>query len=191
MDQAVPLWRPVQQEHGGQTLPVTRARGIHFTGREGRWGQACGHGCRYRLGREPRLEFAQRPRGSTERTRCSIAQAVWYELTSSARCRLCAEMPSFWVANSQQAVNHAGPPGSSAPNGAEPSEAHTPNPHAGQISAGEARRREARSLNLDRYTYPHLGSHGRHLVADRQSYLSRAFREGPKVPKPSDLDPSE
>src|SRR6266571_8143159 len=25
---------------------------------------------------------------------------------SSDRCRLCAEMPSFWVANSQQAVNH-------------------------------------------------------------------------------------
>ncbi len=45
-------------------------------------------------------------RTSTERSRCSIAQAVWYELISSARCRLCAEMPSFWVAKSQPAVNH-------------------------------------------------------------------------------------
>src|SRR5438132_702857 len=42
---------------------------------------------------------------STERSRCSIAHAVWYELISSARCRLCAETPSFWVANSQHAMN--------------------------------------------------------------------------------------
>ena len=44
-------------------------------------------------------------RTSTERSRCSIAHAVWYELISSARCRLWAEMPSFWVAKSHDAMN--------------------------------------------------------------------------------------
>ena len=45
-------------------------------------------------------------RTSTDRSRCSIAHAVGYEPISSDRCRLCAEMPSFCVANSQHAVNH-------------------------------------------------------------------------------------
>ena len=45
-------------------------------------------------------------RTSTDRSRCSIAHAVGYEPISSDRCRLCAEMPSFCAANSQQAVNH-------------------------------------------------------------------------------------
>ncbi len=45
-------------------------------------------------------------RTSTERSLCSIAHAVWYEPNSSERCRLRAETPSFWVANSQQALNH-------------------------------------------------------------------------------------
>ena len=45
-------------------------------------------------------------RTSTERSRCSIAHAVWYEPISSARCRLSAEIPSFCAANIQQAVNH-------------------------------------------------------------------------------------
>jgi hypothetical protein len=43
---------------------------------------------------------------STERSRCSIAHAVWYEPISRARWRLWADTPSFWVANSQAAVNH-------------------------------------------------------------------------------------
>ena len=66
-------------------------------------------------------------RTSTDRSRCSIAHAVWYEPISSDRCRLCAEIPSLAVANSQQAVEphrqrragpvedrprrHRGPPG--------------------------------------------------------------------------------
>ena len=42
----------------------------------------------------------------TERNRCSIAQAVWYEPISSTRFKLNAEIPSLPVANSQHAVNH-------------------------------------------------------------------------------------
>ena len=52
---------------------------------------------------------ASRPRPgrtSADRSRCSIAQAVWYEPISSDRCRYWAEMPSLAVANSQQAWNH-------------------------------------------------------------------------------------
>jgi hypothetical protein len=45
-------------------------------------------------------------RTRTARSRCSIAQAVWYETFSSVRCRLRAETPSLLVANSQQALNH-------------------------------------------------------------------------------------
>jgi hypothetical protein len=44
-------------------------------------------------------------RTSTERKRCSIAQAVWEEPISRERCRLSAEMPSLAAANCQQAVN--------------------------------------------------------------------------------------
>src|SRR5450759_2147681 len=45
-------------------------------------------------------------RTRTARSRCSIAQAVWYEPISRVRCRLRAETPSLLVANSQQALNH-------------------------------------------------------------------------------------
>jgi hypothetical protein len=45
-------------------------------------------------------------RTSTERNRCSIAQAVWYEPISSVRLRLSAAIPSLPLANSQQALNH-------------------------------------------------------------------------------------
>jgi len=44
-------------------------------------------------------------RTSTERSRWSIAHAVWLEPISSARLSDSAEIPSFWEANSQQAVN--------------------------------------------------------------------------------------
>ena len=43
-------------------------------------------------------------RTSADRSRCSIAQAVWYEPISSDRCRYWAEIPSLAVANSQQAA---------------------------------------------------------------------------------------
>jgi len=42
---------------------------------------------------------------STERNRCSIGPAVWYELISSARWRLSADTPSFWFANNQQTTS--------------------------------------------------------------------------------------
>jgi hypothetical protein len=44
-------------------------------------------------------------RTSADRSRCSIAHAVWYEPISRARCRCWAEIPSLAVANSQQAWN--------------------------------------------------------------------------------------
>ena len=34
-----------------------------------------------------------------------MAHAVWWEPISSERWRLCAETPSFWVANSHVAMN--------------------------------------------------------------------------------------
>lgn len=43
---------------------------------------------------------------STDLNRCSIAHAVWYEPISRVRWRLSADTPSFWVANSQHAMNH-------------------------------------------------------------------------------------
>ena len=45
-------------------------------------------------------------RTSTERSRCSIAHAVWYEPISNARWTLNADTPSFCAANIQQTVNH-------------------------------------------------------------------------------------
>lgn len=36
-----------------------------------------------------------------------MAHAVRYELISSSRWRLCADTPSFCVANNQHAMNHA------------------------------------------------------------------------------------
>lgn len=52
-------------------------------------------------------ESRSRPgRTSTERNRCSIAHAVWYEPISKVRCRLSAEIPSLAVANAQHALNH-------------------------------------------------------------------------------------
>ena len=53
-----------------------------------------------------RVSRSRPGRTSTDRNRCSIAQAVWYEPISSGRCRLNAETPSFCAANIQQAVNH-------------------------------------------------------------------------------------
>jgi len=44
-------------------------------------------------------------RTSASRSRCSIAQAVWYEPISRTRCTCWAETPSLAVANSQQAWN--------------------------------------------------------------------------------------
>ena len=44
-------------------------------------------------------------RTSTERSRCSSAHAVWLEPISSARFSASAEIPSFWLANSQQAID--------------------------------------------------------------------------------------
>lgn len=45
-------------------------------------------------------------RTSTDRNRCSVAHAVWYEPISSVRCTLNAEMPSLPEANIQHTVNH-------------------------------------------------------------------------------------
>ena len=45
-------------------------------------------------------------RTSADRSRCSIAQAVWYDPISSARCKCWADSPSLAVANSQHAWNH-------------------------------------------------------------------------------------
>ena len=44
-------------------------------------------------------------RTSTDRSRCSIAHAVWYEPISSVRCTVSAETPSLRPANIQQTVN--------------------------------------------------------------------------------------
>jgi hypothetical protein len=54
-----------------------------------------------------RPDSRSRPgRTSTERSRCSIAHAVWYEPISNVLCRLNAEIPSLPVQNSQHAWNH-------------------------------------------------------------------------------------
>lgn len=45
-------------------------------------------------------------RTNTDRNRCSIAHAVWYDPISNCRCRLEADTPSLLVANNQQALNH-------------------------------------------------------------------------------------
>ena len=52
------------------------------------------------------LSCSRPGRTSTERSRWSIAHAVWYEPISSARLSASAEIPSFWLANSQQVMNH-------------------------------------------------------------------------------------